>query len=509
MVFDSITSKITGILDTIRGADKLTAENIEEAVQEMRKVLLDADVNFQVANSLVKAVKEKAVGERRIDNVNPSQQFVKILYDELVDIMGGDEAPIATSATDQPTVLLLAGLQGAGKTTAAAKLALYLQTPQTRLDASGDAEGGEGEGGKGTMTKPRKVLLVAADVYRPAAIDQLQILGERVGCEVFTMGQDVDPVDIVKQGVAYAKEQGYDTVIVDTAGRQVVDDALMAELKRIKEAVPPDEVLLVVDAMTGQEAALLTQTFNEQIGISGAILTKLDGDTRGGSALSVRGVSGKPIKFVGVGEGMDKLEPFYPKRMASRIIGMGDVVSLVEKAQKQMSERDALDLTKRIQKGQYDFNDFMKQSDMINKMGSVGQFLSYIPGMSNMVSRDQIKTMSKKFRKYRTFIDAMTEEERESPDLFTKEKGAQQRMRRLADETDEPIEEVQGFVRDFMKQRRQMMLMSRQMMGGADLDKAASGDETALQTMQEGNRKQRREAARKAAKKKKKLTGFG
>ncbi|CAM9370314.1 unnamed protein product [Pylaiella littoralis] len=313
MMFDTLAENMAGVANLFTGQKTITESSVEGALKEVRRSLLDADVNLKVTNRLVDAVKAKAVGMKLIDGVTPEQQFVKIMNDELVEIMGAEQAPLARRTDGKPTVILLAGLQGTGKTTAAAKLAKYLKQEE----------------------EPKKVLLVAGDIYRPAAVDQLISLGERIDVEVFSMGQGVDPVEITKAGLERAVEGGFDTVIVDTAGRQVVDDTLMTELKNIQVASEADEVLLVVDAMTGQEAATLASVFNEKIGITGAVLTKMDGDTRGGAALSVQGVSQKPIKFVGVGEKLDDLEPFYPDRMASRILGMGDVVTLVEKAQKE------------------------------------------------------------------------------------------------------------------------------------------------------------------------------
>ena len=311
MVFGGIASKFGSLVELVSGQGKITEANIEDTLKEVKTILIDADVNLQVTNSLIAKVKERAVGMVVAEGQKPGEQFISLLAAELVETMGQAQVPLTRRSDGRPNIILMCGLQGAGKTTATAKLANWA----TKQSYS------------------KKTLLVAADIYRPAAIEQLQQLGARLSIDVYTEGQGVSPVKICRNAIAKAIAEGYEAVIVDTAGRQVIDAQLMDELKQIKAAVQPDETLLVVDAMTGQEAATLTARFNDDIGITGAILTKMDGDTRGGSALSVRGVSGKPIKFVGVGEGMDDLEPFYPERMATRILGMGDVTTLLEKAQ--------------------------------------------------------------------------------------------------------------------------------------------------------------------------------
>ena len=311
-MFDALAERLEDAWKKLRGQDKISQSNIQDALKEVRRALLSADVNLQVVKDFVAEIEAKAQGSEVISGIRPDQQFIKIVYDELVQVMGDTNVPLATADT-APTIVLMAGLQGTGKTTATAKLALYLQKQN------------------------RTCLLVATDVYRPAAIDQLVTLGQQINVPVFELGTDADPVEIARQGVERAREMGVDTVIIDTAGRLQIDQDMMAELARIKKTVQPDEILLVVDAMTGQEAANLTRTFHEQIGITGAILTKLDGDTRGGAALSVRRVSGQPIKFVGVGEKVEALQPFYPDRMASRILGMGDVLTLVEKPKRKLT----------------------------------------------------------------------------------------------------------------------------------------------------------------------------
>lgn len=322
-MFEALADRLEGAWKKLRGQDKISPSNIQDALREVRRALLEADVNLQVVKDFVTEVETKALGAEVITGVRPDQQFIKIVHDELVQVMGEENVPLA-QADHSPTIVLMAGLQGTGKTTATAKLALHLR----KLE--------------------RSCLMVATDVYRPAAIDQLITLGKQIDVPVFELGSDADPVEIARQGVERAKAEGVDTVIIDTAGRLQIDQDMMAELARIKETVQPDETLLVVDSMTGQEAANLTRTFHEKIGITGAILTKLDGDSRGGAALSVRHISGAPIKFVGVGEKVEALQPFYPDRMASRILGMGDVLTLVEKAQEEIDLADAEKMQEKI-----------------------------------------------------------------------------------------------------------------------------------------------------------------
>lgn len=392
-----IAEQMGSLLEVIVGQKTITEKNIEDTLKEVKNILIDADVNLQVANSLITKVKERALGMKVQPGQTPGQQFIALLGSELVELMGAAQAPLVRRTDSRPTIIMMLGLQGAGKTTAAGKLANYLLKKD----------------------QAKKILLVAADVYRPAAIEQLQTLGSRLNVDVYSEGVDAEPVQICRRAFNKAKTEGYDTIIIDTAGRQVVDARLMDELQQIKGAVLPDESLLVVDAMTGQEAATLTAKFNQDIGITGAILTKLDGDTRGGSALSVRGVSGKPIKFIGVGEGMDDLEPFFPDRMATRILGLGDVQTLLEKAQSAIDSDKALQLTRKMQKGDFDFDDFLLQIRSIKQMGGLGSMMKMMPGMAGKVTDEQFYQMEQRVKRVEQIVQAMTPEERANPDLLT------------------------------------------------------------------------------------------
>jgi len=365
-MFEALSERFESAWKSLRGQDKISESNVNDALREVRRALLEADVNLQVIKSFIAQVKEAALGAEVVKGVSPDQQFIKIVHDELIKLMGETNAPLANQA-EKPTVVLMAGLQGTGKTTATAKLALHLRKEN------------------------RSTMLVATDVYRPAAVDQLITLGKQIDVPVFELGTDANPVDIARQGVAQARADGIDTVIVDTAGRLQIDPKMMAELADIKTAIQPDEVLLVVDAMTGQEAANLTRTFHEQIGITGAILTKMDGDARGGAALSVRQISSQPIKFVGVGEKVEALQPFYPDRMASRILGMGDVLTLVEKAQEAVDIADAEKLQKKILEAEFDFDDFLKQMRIMKNMGSLGGIMKLIPGLGKQITGDMLE----------------------------------------------------------------------------------------------------------------------
>ena len=435
-MFDALADRLDDAWKKIRGQDKISKSNIQDTLNEVRRALLSADVNLQVVKAFVADVEKKALGEGVISGVNPGQQFIKIVYDELVKVMGDSNVPLA-QADKPPTVILMAGLQGTGKTTATAKLALYLRKQE------------------------RSCLMVGTDVYRPAAIDQLLTLGKQIDVPVFEMGTDADPVEIARQGVEKGKELGVDTVIVDTAGRLQIDSDMMGELARIKDTIKPDDTLLVVDAMTGQEAANLTYTFHDQIGITGAILTKLDGDSRGGAALSVRQVSGQPIKFVGVGEKVEALEPFYPDRLASRILNMGDILTLVEKAQEEIDLADVEKMQSKIMEAKFDFNDFIKQMRLLKNMGSLGGVLKLIPGMGKISGADLAKGETQ-LKRTESMISSMTKAEKAEPDLLAQ---SPSRRRRVAKGSGFNEKDVSKLVQDFTKMRSMMQNMGRGMPG--------------------------------------------
>jgi len=524
MMFDQLSSALTEVAQNFGGKQRMTENSIEPALKSVRRALLDADVNLDVASALLEGVKRRSLGQEVTKGVTAEQQFIKAMYDELLDMMGGDAAAqkggmmgsnpslqsptarLAVRAGGEPTVILLAGLQGAGKTTAAGKLALYLKEREVDYDAVMEmSEKERSETLASRMPKRnRKVLLAAADIYRPAAIEQLEILGKSIDVTVFSMGVDTDPAEIAKKAVEKAKLEGYDTVVVDTAGRQVVDENLMEELRRVKKAVEPDETLLVVDAMTGQAAASLTASFDSAVGITGAILTKLDGDSRGGAAVSIRGVSGKPIKFVGVGEKTPDLEPFYPDRMASRILGMGDVVSLVEKASMEVSDADAAKMQEKMAKAEFDFDDFMTQSKMVSSMGSMAGVAKMLPGMGNMIDSSQIGQIEKRIKKSESMIKSMTKKERANPDLLLTDKSARSRIIRITKGSGLAFEDGSNFMSEFQKMRTMISRMSKQAgLGGADGAEPDMADmENALAGA--GNRN-----ARRAAKKNKKKGGRG
>ncbi|MDJ0715456.1 MAG: signal recognition particle protein [Prochloraceae cyanobacterium] len=436
-MFDALADRLDDAWKKLRGQDKITQSNIQDALKEVRRALLEADVNLSVVKHFIAEVETKAQGAEVISGVNPGQQFIKIVHEELVKVMGESNVPLAKAET-APTIILMAGLQGTGKTTATAKLALYLRKQE------------------------RSCLMVATDVYRPAAIDQLKTLGQQIEIPVFDLGTDADPVEIARQGVEKAKQEGTDTVIIDTAGRLQIDQNMMGELGRIKEAVRPHDILLVVDAMTGQEAASLTQTFHEQIGISGAILTKLDGDTRGGAALSVRQVSGQPIKFIGVGEKVEALQPFYPDRMASRILNMGDVLTLVEKAQEELDIADVEKMQSKIMAAKFDFNDFIKQMRLLKSMGSFAGVMKMIPGM-NKLSGDVLEQGEVQLKRTESMINSMTKQERENPELLAKSPSRRSRIAKGSGHNDKDVSKL---ISDFTRMRKMMQQMNQGGMPG-------------------------------------------
>lgn len=431
-MFEALADRLESTWKKLRGQNKISESNIQDAIKEVRRALLEADVNLQVVKNFVAEVTAKAQGAEVVTGVRPDQQFIKIVHDELVRVMGETNVPLAT-AESGPTVILMAGLQGTGKTTATAKLALHLR--------------------KQNLT----ALLVATDIYRPAAIDQLLTLGKQIDVPVFELGTDTDPVEIARQGIEHGKQLGVDTIIVDTAGRLQIDQDMMAELARIKQTVQPHETLLVVDAMTGQEAANLTRTFHEQIGITGAILTKLDGDSRGGAALSVRQISGAPIKFVGVGEKVEALQPFYPDRMASRILGMGDVLTLVERAQEEFDIADAEKMQEKMLTAKFDFTDFLKQTRLLKNMGSLGGIMKMIPGM-NKLSDEQMRQGEVQLKRTEAMINSMTVEERRNPELLA---SSPSRRRRIGKGAGYAENDVTKLVSDFQKMRTMMQQMSQ------------------------------------------------
>lgn len=432
VAFEGLADKLAAAFKKLRSKGKLTEADVKEAMREVRLALLEADVNFKIAKDFVAKVTERAVGAEVLESLTPAQQVIKIVNDELTSLMGGEQSRINFSSKP-PTVLMLCGLQGSGKTTHAAKLAAMFKK------------------------QGKRPLLVACDVYRPAAIKQLQVVGERAGVPVYEMG-NIDPVKIAKSAVGHAKDHGNDLVILDTAGRLHVDEELMNELKRIKAEVSPHEILLVVDAMTGQDAVNVASSFNETLGIDGVILTKLDGDTRGGAALSVRAVTGKPIKLAGMGEKLDDLEPFYPDRMASRILGMGDVLTLIDKAQQQVDEKKAAELAKKIKKNSFDFEDFLEQMQQIKKMGSLRSILEMMPGMGNQLKDVDID--DKDLAHIEAIISSMTKKERQKPNIINPA-----RKRRIAAGSGTRVEDVNRILRQFEQARKMMKQMGNMKKG--------------------------------------------
>ncbi len=430
MAFEGLSEKLSQAFKKLRSKGRLREEDIREAMREVRLALLEADVNFKVARDFTKAVTEKAVGREVLESLTPAQQVIKIVRDEMTRLMGSTNSEIRFSSK-KPTILMMCGLQGSGKTTHSAKLARYFR-----------------QGG-------RRPLLAACDVYRPAAIEQLKVVGEKVGAPVFEQGQG-DPVEIARAAVRHAKDYGFDPVIIDTAGRLHIDEALMQELQAIKEAVSPHEILLVVDAMVGQDAVNVAEKFDSDLGIDGVILTKLDGDTRGGAALSVRAVTGKPIKFAGTGEKLEDLEPFYPDRMASRILGMGDVLTLIERAEQEVGEKEALKTAQRIRENKFDLNDWLEQLRQIHKMGPLSQVLSMIPGVQGKIKDEDTERGEQEMRRMEAIIQSMTPKEREKPDVINPS-----RKRRIAAGSGTGVEDVNRL----LKQYRQMQTMMKQLTG--------------------------------------------
>ena len=429
-MFDNLSSKLDKALHVLKGHGRITEVNVAETMKEVRRALLDADVNYKIAKQFTNRVKEKALGQNVLTALKPGQLMIKIVKDELTELMGGQAAGL--NLTGNPTVILMSGLQGSGKTTFSGKLANWLKTKKTK-----------------------QPLLVAADVYRPAAIDQLKVVGEQIGVEVYTEPENKNPVEIAKNAIEYAKKNGKNVVIIDTAGRLAVDEEMMNEIAAIHEAVKPQETLFVVDAMTGQDAVNTAKAFNDRLDFEGVILTKLDGDARGGAALSIKSVVNKPIKFIGTGEKMTDLDVFHPDRMADRILGMGDVISLVERAQEQYDEEEARKLQKKIAKNQFGFDDFLKQIQQIKKMGNIKDLMGMIPGMSKAMKGVDIDDDA--FKGIEAIIHSMTPAERRTPAIIN---GS--RKKRIAKGSGKSITEVN----QLLKQFNQMAKMMKMMQGG-------------------------------------------
>ncbi|MEM1485525.1 signal recognition particle protein [Oscillospiraceae bacterium PP1C4] len=430
MAFEGLSDKLSAVFKKMRSKGKLKESDIKDAMREVRLALLEADVNYKVAKEFVAAVTQKAVGDDVLESLTPAQMVIKIVNDELTSLMGESNARI-NFTSHPPTIVMMCGLQGSGKTTHSGKLALHFKN------------------------QGKRPLLVACDVYRPAAIEQLQVVGGKVGVPVFEMGQG-DPVQIAKKAVMHAKDHGNDLVILDTAGRLHIDETLMGELKSIKSQVVPHEILLVIDSMVGQDAVNVAEKFNEALGIDGVILTKLDGDTRGGAALSVRSVTGKPIKFVGMGEKLDELEPFYPDRMASRILGMGDVLTLIEKAQTDFDAKQAMEMAQKMKQNSFDFNDMLAQMQQLKKMGSLSSVMNMIPGVSGKLKDEDAAQGERELAKVEAIIQSMTAAERVKPALINPS-----RKRRIAAGSGTRVEDVNRI----LKQNEQMQKLFRQVSG--------------------------------------------
>ena len=441
-MFGGLTEKLANAFKKFRNKGKLTEADVKEGMREVKLALLEADVNFKVVKEFVKAVTERAVGSQVLESLLPAQQIVKIVNEELVKLMGG-ETPKVNISPKPPTVIMMVGLQGAGKTTHSAKIASYYKH------------------------KGKSPLLVACDVYRPAAVDQLKIVGEAANIPVFSMGTKISPVEIAKAGVEYAKKNGHDMVFIDTAGRLHIDEELMAELVKIKEATTPSEILLVVDAMLGQDAVNVAKTFNDLLDITGVVLTKMDGDTRGGAALSVKYITSKPIKFIGTGEKLDALELFHPDRMASRILGMGDILSLIEKAEAAYDEKNAKELEKKMREQTFSLDDFLDQMRQLKKMGNLEQLIAMVPG-ANMGALKNAQLDESQMAKTEAIILSMTKQERMKPDIIN---GS--RRKRIANGSGTSVEDVNKLLKQFEQMKKMMKQFTsmgkRRMMGGMRL----------------------------------------
>ena len=429
-MFDSLSERLERSFKILKGEGKITEINIAEALKDVRRALIEADVNYKVAKNFIDTVKEKALGQNVLISVKPKEMIIKIVHDELAELMGGETAEL--NLQSRPSVILMAGLNGAGKTTLSGKLALLLKSK-----------------------KHRNPLLVACDVYRPAAVEQLRVLAEQIEVPIYMNLESKDPVQIAREGVLEAKSKGYDTVIVDTAGRLAIDEELMQEIAAIKDACQPDETLFVVDAMTGQDAVNTAKEFNDRLDYDGVVLTKLDGDTRGGAAISIRTVVNKPIKFVGTGEKMEALDQFHPSRMADRILGMGDIISLVERAQQQFDEKEARKLQEKIQKNKFDFEDFYNQIQQIKKMGNIKDLASMIPGVGKALKDVDIDDNA--FKSIEAIIQSMTPKERRNPDLLMRQAT---RKTRIAKGSGTSIQDVNRLIKQFDQMRKMMKMMT-------------------------------------------------
>ncbi|MDQ0245655.1 signal recognition particle subunit SRP54 [Bacillus fengqiuensis] len=436
MAFEGLADRLQSTIQKLRGKGAVTEADVKEMMREVRLALLEADVNFKVVKDFIKRVSERAVGQEVLKSLTPAQQVVKVVQEELTALMGGEQSKIA-AATRPPTVIMMVGLQGAGKTTTTGKLANLLRKKYNR-----------------------NPLLVAADIYRPAAIKQLETLGKQLNMSVFSLGDQVSPVEIAKQAVIHAKEQHHDYVLIDTAGRLHVDENLMDELQQIKELTNPHEIFLVVDAMTGQDAVNVAESFNNQLGLTGVVLTKLDGDTRGGAALSIRSVTNTPIKFVGLGEKLDALEPFHPERMASRILGMGDVLTLIEKAQASVDEEKAKELEQKLRTLSFTFDDFLEQLSQVRSMGPLDELLGMLPGANKIKGLKNLQVDEKQINHVEAIIRSMTKEEKLNPDIIN---GS--RKKRIAKGSGRPVQEVNRLLKQFEDMKKMMKQMTNMTKG--------------------------------------------
>ena len=432
MAFEGLAEKLQNTFKKLRGKGKLNEKDIKEAMREVKLALLEADVNFKIVKQFIANVSEKCVGSDVLESLTPGQQVIKIVNEELTQLMGGTESKL-NYASYGPTIIMLVGLQGAGKTTMCGKLALALRKNN------------------------KKPLLVACDIYRPAAIKQLQVVGKQIDIPVFSMGDKISPVDIAKAAIKQGREDGNNVIIIDTAGRLHIDEELMQELKDVRKAVEPNEVLLVVDSMTGQDAVNVAETFNNELDLTGVILTKLDGDTRGGAALSIKSVTQKPIKYVGVGEKMSDFEVFHPERMASRILGMGDVLSLIEKAQEAIDEKEAEDLSKKMMNAEFNFEDFLTAMDQMNKLGPLNKILEMLPGVNaQQLEAVDMEKSEKQMAKMKAIIQSMTAKERKNPSLII---NSSSRKKRVALGAGTTIQEVNKLIKGYDMMRKQMKQM--------------------------------------------------